>query len=292
MRRLVPVLLVAFACGPLLAHAQTLAYTYKAGGTYKYTFHSSSTDTIDLGAMSIPVTLDLTAQESMSVNSVASNGTADLEISLSGVTLKTSANGVTNTTTGTPAITIDMKVSADGRVVSVSGSMMGGSPFAAFTGASGGYMSAVLPDIAVKPGDTWTKDYDQPSPIGSSSIHVTSKSKYLRDETFHGVNAAVVETNSTATFDLSIDMSKAASGAGSVLPSMPGGALSGISIKGTTTSDTTTWMDPSAHRLLKSHTTGKIDGTMSLQLPASSSITGLTGPFSIKGTDTSDLALV
>jgi hypothetical protein len=293
VRRLVLVLLVALACGPVGAHAQSLALAYRSGDAYKYTLHSTAVETVDAGVMAIPITLDLTAHETVTVQSVDSAGAANLSISVTNLTIKSSANGVTNTTTGTPAPIINMKVAADGRILSVTGNPFGSSPFALFSGTGGSFTSAVLPDNAVKPGDTWSKSYDQANTTGSGNIHVTTKSKYLRDEAVNGVSAAVVQTTSTASINITIDMSKLMAGLGSAGPVMPGGGLGSLTITGTSSSDVTTWIDPGGHRVLKSHMTGTTDATMTIKMdtkaPAGTTMPGMTGPYSIKGTQTLNL---
>jgi len=65
--------------------------------------------------------------------------------------------------------------------------------------------------------------------------------------------------------------------------------LGGLSIKGTVTSDVTTWIDPSTHRLLKTHSTETNNSTLNVDASASSGLPGLTGPITIKGTGTTDL---
>jgi hypothetical protein len=288
VRRLALVALFAFACGAAPAHAQSLALAYHSGAAYKYKFHSTANETTDIGGTTVPVTLDMTASETVTVKSVDSSGNADLSIGLSNMTMKTSANGITNTTTGMPSPTVDIKIGADGRILSVNGStMVGGSPFSSFSGMSGGFVSAVLPDTAVKPGDTWSKDYDQSNPLGSGSIHITTKSKYLRDESLQSINAAVVETTSTGSIDISIDMSKIGGATGGT--AIPPGGPKGMTIKGTMASDVTTWIDPSGHRVLKTHMTGSTTAAMTIDLPAGTTTPGVTGPFSIKGAETTDL---
>jgi hypothetical protein len=289
VRRLALVVFLAIACGPAVAHAQSLALAYQSGDAYKYALHSTATETVDTGVTTIPINFDLTARETVTVKSVDSSGTADLSISLSNLTIKSSANGVTNTTTGTPVPSIEMKVGADGRILSVNGNVLGGSPFSMFSGMGGIFMSAVLPDNAVKPDDSWSKEYDQANTMGSGTIHVTTKSKYLRDESVNGVSAAVVETTSTTSVNITIDLSKLLAGSGSSQV-MPGAAYP-LTIKGTSSSDVTTWIDPAGHRVLKSHMTGTTDLTMTMQIkaPAGTTMPGLTGPSTIKGTQTLNL---
>ena len=156
-------------------------------------------------------------------------------------------------------------------------------------GGVSSFVIAVLPDNAVKPGDSWTKSYDQASPFGSGSTHVTANSKYLRDETFHGVKAAVVETTTSANIDLSMTPTQQGAAGGSP----------GTSIQGKWTTDVTSWIDPSAHRLLKTLMKGTTDITMTTSVQPGPPIAspdgspvippGISGPFAMKGSSTLDL---
>jgi hypothetical protein len=294
MRRLIPVsLLLLAACGAATVNAQTLALAYKGGDTYKYALHSTAKEAIDMGSMSIPVNLDLTAVETVTVKSVDSSGTADLSIEMSNVVIKSLNGQTTNSTTGTPVPGISMKVGADGRIVSVNGTTFGGAggggnPLA-LSGGGLAFISAVLPDAAVKPGDTWSKDFDQGNSLGTGGVHVTTKSRYLRNEPLKGVSAAVVETTTTSTIDITLDIAKAIAGAPvSGMPNTPAGSLPSASIKGTTTSVVTSWIDPNGHRVMKSHKTGTTNTTVNFT--GGQAIPGLTGPISTKGADTLDLS--
>ena len=293
MRRLTAVsLLLLAACGATTAQAQSLSLTYKSGDTYKYTIHSTANETIDAGAMTVPLKLDLTALETVKVNSVDSSGAADLSIDLSNVVVKSTTDQAMNTGPRKPLPTISMKVAADGHILSVNGSSLGGSPFTKFTGMGGGFISAVLPNTAVKPGDTWSKDFDQPDPVGTGTMHVTTTSKYLRDESLQAIKAAVIETTSKASVDMTIDMSSAiaAAGSGTTLPMLPNGVLQSMTIKGTMTSVVTSWVDPSGHRVMKSHKTGSTNATTTLNLAPGATIPGMSGPITIKGDETTDLS--
>lgn len=281
MKWLTLVALFAVACGAVPAQAHGLSLGYHTGDTYKYSFHSVTKQTIVASGVALPADLDLSASEAVIVKSVDSSGTADLAITLSNFTIKSTTAGVTNTTTGIPASTMAIKVAADGRVLSLNGNQIaGGNPFLAFSGVGGGFfVTAVLPSNAVRPGDTWSKVYDQANPGGTGSIHLITHSKYLRDESVNGVNAAVVETTSNSSIDISLGTSGAAATSGGF----------GGSIKGTMTSDVTTWIDPNGHRALKTHSTETNDGTMSLDVSSAGAGPALTGPITIKGTGTTDL---
>jgi hypothetical protein len=281
MKRLIVVALFALACGAVPAQAQTLSLGYHSGETFKYTFHSTTKQTMGASGMTVPADIEISAAETVKVKSVDSAGTADLAITLSNYNVKSTTAGVTNTTTGIPETTLDLRVAADGRVLSMDGQQFAGAdPFLVFSGLGGGFfVSAVLPGNAVKPGDTWSKSYDQANPGGTGTVHVTSQSKYLRNESLQGVNAAAVETTSNGSLDMTLGPT--AAGGGSV--------LGGLSIKGTVTSDVTTWIDPANHRLLKTHSTESNDGTINVSAAASPAVPGLTGPITIKGTGTTDL---
>jgi hypothetical protein len=281
MKRLALVAVFAVGCGAITAQAQTLALGYHTGDTYNYSFHSTTTQTITAGSISLPADVEMSANEAVKVVSVDSAGTADLALTLSNFTIKSTAAGVSNTTTGLPGATNDLKVAADGRILSLDGNQIaGGNPFLALSGMGGGFfVTAVLPSNAVKPGDTWSKDYDQANPGGTGSVHLTTHSTYLRNETFNGVNAAVVETTSTGSIDITLGTANAAATT----------AAFGGSITGTMTSDVTTWFDPIAHRVLKTHSTSTNNGTMTFSGASMTVLPGLSGPITIKGAGTTDL---
>ncbi len=289
MRRIALIALFVMACGPTAAHAQTLVLAYKSGDTYKYTLSSTANETIDVGGLTIPLKLEMTGGETVTVKSVDSQGTADVSIDLSNLVIKTTTGQTTNTTSGTPTPTISMKIGADGRILSVNGTTIGGNPFTIFSGG-GGFISAVLPDKSVAVGDTWSKDYDQANPMGTGTIRLMNKSKYLRDESLKGVNAAVVETTSTGSLDITVEMSKVMAGAPASSSSViPPGLFQSLSIKGTVTADTTTWVDPAGHRVMKSHKTGTANLTMTFSgASTGQTVPGLNGPISIKGDETTD----
>jgi hypothetical protein len=298
MRRLVVVAVLLVACGILPAHAQTLSLAFKQGDTDKYSLQFNGTFSVNAGAIAQDVKFDAKAKETVAITSVESDGTADVTVTLADLTITTtgkSPDGSTSTTTTTQTNAIppqQLRVAPDGRILSINGeSISSESPFGVLVGGELAY--AVLPDSAVKPGDKWSKSYDQAQPGGGSSVQVTSNSTYLRDESFHGVNAAVIETKSTADFTMSFGSFGPPAGSPAGNPGA-GTAAGGAAMQGTVMSDTTSWIDPGAHRVLKS--------TMTANLKAS--ITGLeggpptvspnpgaiiAGPITITGTQSLDL---
>lgn len=301
MRRLAAVAVFLVACGILPAHAQTIALAFKQGETYRYALHLTAAFTIDAGTITQDVKIDAKAKESVDVTSVESDGTADVSLTVSDMTITTtgkSPDGKTTTSTTTNSSDIppqQIKIAPDGRILAVNGeSISAQSPFGVLVGSNLAY--AVLPDTAVKPGDTWTKSYDQSQPGGQSSVHVVSNSTYLRDEGFRGVNAAVIETKSTATFTMGFNPVAPAPNAPNA-PNAPPGvqpspvppAILGASMQGTVTSDTTSWVDPGARRVLKSTEKADLKSTISGLANGTAAAGALAGGVTITGTQSLDL---
>jgi len=241
MRRIVAIALVTIACngGPAThSQTQTLSLVHKQGATYHYTFHMTIDFSVDSAFGTTPMKYAITAKETATVSSVDRKRVADLAVTLTDISLTvTLANNPTTTSTGSTTPTTSFKIGPDGQVISSNAAtVLADSPMSVTGGGS--VACAVLPDHAVKPGDTWSKAFDQPNGFGTGAAHQTSNSVYLRDETFHGVRAAVVETTTMANIDTSVDV---------------GGSHE--TVKGTSSSDVTSWIDAASHRLLKTSAT-------------------------------------
>ena len=288
MRRLVALVgLFAIACGVATVQAQTLRLAYKPGDARAFTIHVVMKETVNVSTVTEPVNVDMTGTETETVQSVGSDGVADITVTMTGISGKVSVAGQTTTVIPTPA-PIEMKRAPDGRVLSVNGvSFTGGSPFGS-TGSSGSE-SAVFPDNAVKPGDTWSKTYDRANPFGGGTVSVTAKSKYLRDETINGVQTAVVNTKSTVPLDITIDLSKYGQAVGASMTALTNLGITGMTIQGTDSGDTTSWIDPKGHAIEKTSVKVAIDASFSFVLAPAAKYPGPTGPFAIKGDETIDL---
>jgi hypothetical protein len=279
--------LFVVACGSAATNqAQTLSFAYTKGAQHTYKLQMSLDEVADLGGITQPIKFDMTATEKETVQSVDSNGVADLRIEMSDVSFKSTVNGQTTTSTTTVPAS-EIKVGADGHVQSVNGlSFSGGSPFGAV--GSSGTNTAIFPDHPVKPGDSWTKDYDQTNPFGTGTVHISSSSKYLRDEAVNGTQAAVVQSNVTTPMDMTIDFAKLSQLSGQQT-TIPIAGLTGMSIKGNQVGDVTTWLDAKGHRMLKTKTSNKIDAQFSFVMSPGQTFPGPQGPYSIKGTQTMDI---
>jgi hypothetical protein len=254
------------------ATAQMLTLSYSKDATYKYRFTLTSDFTVQTVALTEQERIDLSAKEALTVSSVDARGVAEVMVTFTDAKLKTTLGSgqATAVINNGPSTLTDTHfwLAPDGRALSTyDGGSLPDDPVMFGVAADARFVSAVLSDSTVKPGDTWTKNYDVASPSGAGSIQVIAKSRYLRNETFGGVQVAVVETVSTANVDIGI---KGSSG-----------------ILGTASSDVTSWIDPSAHRIVKTMVTSSSELSMAAS-PLGSLVPG-AGPFTQKGTQTLDL---
>jgi hypothetical protein len=258
--------LFAVACGVTPAHAQPLTLSYRLGDVYEYSLHMVLNQDVTQGTMNtVPQYGDLVARERVTVMSVDANGAGDVTVQLFDVIVKTDPKQVT--TTASPSRPAqDVRIATDGHVISLSGSNTWPGDFPFGVALGGNLFTAVLPKGAVKPGDTWSSDYDQALPFNFKSFHLATKSKYLRDESFQGVNAAVVQTTTDISSDFRLDNTHRTNG--------------------TASSDVTTWIDPGTHRILKSQMSAKMDATLTYEnaIGTTNSIVTL-----LKATETADL---
>lgn len=263
MRRLALVSVLAIACGAASASpAQSLRLVYHKGDVYTYSCHATANETIN----AVPVTYEVTGRHTYTVTSVDSVGTAELSLVVTDLVIKATANNITNPIPSSSNPPIEITATADGRVLSLSGRSQ--APEADW---------AVLADRTVKPGDTWSKDYDTATD-GSGSVHLQTKSTYLRVEAVQGKSSSVVRTIA----DLTLDETGVPLG-----PNVVGGSKI-VSFQGTGTSDVTSWIDLNAHRLLKTHMTTTTDSTVSFG-PPGTTMNGTSGPIRITAVITVDL---
>src|SRR5260370_6288545 len=277
MRRLAAIALFMIACNgaaphsTATTHAQTLTLSYAKGDIYQYRFVLTSDFTVQTVALTQQEKIDLAAKELLTVSSVDSMGLASVIVTFADATMKTILVSDQTTVTinsGPSLIGTHFLLAPDGRALSTyDGASLPDDPVMFGVAADSRFVSAVLSDSAVKPGDTWTKNYDVPSASGAGSIKVVAKSNYVRNETLGGVQVAVVETVSTANVDIGI---KGSSG-----------------ILGTARSDVTSWIDPSGHRIVKTTVTSSSE--LSMAASPLGSLVPVAGPFTHKGTHTLDL---
>src|SRR5256714_14735606 len=114
MRRLAVVALFLVAsCGSFLAQSHTIALSFKAGDTHKYKLHLMLDYKVGAEAMSIPLKLDVTANDTVTVKSVDADGTAHVNVALTDTIIKSTLNG-TATASQAKDQSVDLTVSSDG----------------------------------------------------------------------------------------------------------------------------------------------------------------------------------
>ncbi len=262
MRHLAVAALLVAACGPTPTSSpgQSLSLAFHKGDVYTYSYQLTTHETVE----TVHEAIHETELLKFTVKSVDSDGSAEISVDVSNLVRTATVDEVTVPMQNLPNATVDLKIATDGRIVSQN---VNGSAFSA------GAIWAVLPGRAVKPGDSWSKDYDTNAAGRPGNSHLSTRSKYLRDESFQSTNAAVVESAITAAGDVSAP-------SGSPAPDGGDGSQTARVLQ-TSKSTVTTWIDLSAHRILKSHITAEFVVTMTSG--------GTAGPTSITGDATTDL---
>ena len=260
MRHLALAVFLVAACSPTHTSAPepSLYLAYHERDVYSYSFKKTTHAMFN----GLSDTLSETAHLNYTVRSVDAAGNADLSLDTSTVVITSTIDQFTAPMSSLPNNPIDLMVAADGRILSEN---VNGNPSGA------GITWVVLTGGAVKPGEAWSKDYSMTLVGSVGTNHFTTTSRYLRNESFQGADAAVVETTMTNTSDL---FSAA---------STPGGST--VSGKGTSNAVATTWIDRYAHRILKSHVTATFDQSESIDDPSMP----LPTVVSLKGDEIADL---
>jgi len=281
-------LVAVTACGSFGLRSHPISLAFKSGDTYSYKLHATLDYTVGAQGMSIPIKLDLNAKDTVKVNSVDSSGVADVTINLTDITIKSTFKGTDDTHVG-KSETVNLKIASDGHIINVNGNDVTAGSLPDFTGLGNGLISAVLPSGDVKVGDTWKKTLDSKPPKGTGTIHVQTDNTYLRDEKVGTVDTAVVESKITSAIDITLDTGSLG------LPMASAGArtspaVQNVTMKGTLTSTVTSWIDAAAHRIVKTHSSGKTDATLALSMASPTTTpTAFQGPFSFKGTQSVEI---
>src|SRR5439155_12558169 len=145
--------------------------------------------------------------------------------------------------------TVQARIASDGRMVSGSELTLGGSGAAGLPGTS--EFTPILPDHAVKPGDSWSRTYEQANPFGEGTLHVSVSGSLVSvepDDSGHDV--ALIKTSATVPLDLTIDAAKVADSMD--LGRMP--AKTKIAFSGSIDATGFSWVDVPTQQLLKSTT--------------------------------------
>ena len=278
------------------AKAGPLALVFTPGETQRYRIEQTMNLTLggDLTGVSdvagMPFAVETSQLLSWTVKDVDADGVA---------TIRVTSDDVSATVNGAPVPSmgatppVDVRISRTGRVLSIGGPALGGTDLdlSAFTKlfdtAGTGQMTPLLPPGGdAQPGDTWDTSFSQDIPFGDGSVDVTATSRYDRDETVDGTDAAVIVSDADLAMDLRLDLAALIGALGGA--DLPTGA-SGIgdltegalSYTGGGSTTQTSWLDLEAQRVLRTESSGDLDVTMEL-----SGVPGFSGTLTVTGSIT------
>jgi hypothetical protein len=204
------------------------------------------------------------------VVSVDDAGTATIEVTVSDTS--GTVNGTEVPSTSAPPI--EIRIAADGRVLSAGGLSLGGAGQTQGFGFPGmGQLTPLLPDDGdpVSVGDTWDKEFSQDFPFGEGTIDFSATSTYVRNETVNGREAAVVETQMTVPIDATLDLAELVDVLGPEIAGATGAnrleqlGEGSIAYVGGGTFTQTSFVDLDARELLKTQSRGRFDMSMTLE---------------------------
>jgi hypothetical protein len=264
--------LVAFAITRSdTAEAQPLALSFTQGQERTYDVHQTMDANISSPLFGDEaLSMDVSQVVGWKVVSVDDDGTATIEVSVSDM------SGTVNGTEvpSTPAPPIEIRIAADGRVLSAGGFSLGGAAETQGFGFPGmGQLTPILPDDgdAVSVGDTWDKEFSQDFPFGEGTIDFSARSTYVRNETVNGREAAVVATQMTVPIDATLDLAELLDALGPEITGATGAAGleqlgdGSIAYVGGGTFTQTSFVDLDARELLKTQSRGRFDISMTFE---------------------------
>jgi hypothetical protein len=277
------------------AEAQPLALSFTQGQSQTYEIHQTMDADIASDVLgSQPISMDITQVVGWEVVSVADDGTATIEVTVSEM------SGTVNGTElpDTPVPPIEIVIAPDGRIVSAGGLALGGAGQTQGFGFPGmGQLTPLLPDEGetVAVGDSWDKSYSQEFPFGEGTIEFTATSTYERDETVNGREAAVIVTEMTVPMEFTLSFADLLEALGPEVTGATGADLSlfedaQIAYAGEGIIAQTSFVDLEAKELLQTESSGTFEIVMSF-----TGIPGLevAGPAEVAfdGTFTQEMAL-
>jgi hypothetical protein len=228
-----------------------LALDMSKGQSMAYSMSLSMNGTLSVEGQSEPVAANVDGHLGWKVVSVDADGTATVAMHLTKLSARAGSK-----TVKLKATTVTVKISHDGRLLSgtdlsVLGRSQSGLP-------GGSQFMPILPDHAVKPGDSWSEGYQQTSDLGYAPIDIQATGTLIKFETDDGHRVAVVQTTENIPVHMTVQMSEVAKAMN--LPNVPPSAK--VTYSGNVNVQSYAWLDTTTSRVLKSNSNAKFDLTM------------------------------
>ena len=287
-------LVFVFTRGGNDAEALPLGLSFTEGQSQTYVIGMTmdgKAEAAMLGSQSIA--MDVTETVTWTVTDVDDEGVATIEVAVTD--MSGTVNGVAIPDTGAEVPAVEMRIAPDGRVLTAGGMSFGSIDQTQGFGFPGmGQMTPLLPDEAVAPGDSWTKEFSQENPFGEGTIDFSATSTFEGYEDVNGTKAAVVTTSYTVPMDLTLDFEDLlaalsdASGSNGLSGATGIGDLIDASITygGEGSFDMKAWVDTEAGQMLKMESTGAFDMTIEF-----SGVPGVEGAITFDGNFTQSVEL-
>lgn len=251
----------------------SLAVSFQEKDTYAYLLDIVMDGTVRADGSIIPMDMDFQQRVSGRVLSLDENGVATVRTTAK--TLSATANAEPIPPDALPVCRATFRIAPDGRVLESTGLPPGSFPGGATPIPAFDQLTPILPDEPVTVGDTWSKSYEQPWPLGGGSVRMNSESRLVGHQQVHGVQTTVIETAWTMPLDLSIDLEKVARAAGETDLGFPTDGDPTLLYKGELRFNETSWFDASEGRLVSSNGGGNFAVSVRpLDFPAQAGVPG------------------
>jgi hypothetical protein len=152
-----------------------------------------------------------------------------------------------------------IRITADGKLFGDSGALTAAGGPSGLSVPGFDQFTPLLPDHAVRPGDTWSKDFDRPFPLGEGVMRFATRNRFLRYETIGGIRTAVVRSDMTFPLDWKLGVRELLEAFGQSTLDLPAGSNPTISYGGQMSLSMTNWFDPQGGEQVKSAARGDVD---------------------------------
>lgn len=265
--------------------ASDVKLSYQVGVVERWHVHES-----DHGVLTIPNGQkldsrgDSDATEALRIISIAPDGTATIGFKFEA--LSGYSDGDPIFFNPQKAKEINLVIRPDGSIVSGgTNGTSGGKPTESAPGNDQTW--SIMPDHDVKQGDSWSKSFDRPNPLGSGTLHYATNSTFERYDDLFGVKAAVIHTTYSMPIDVVLDLHALLALYGDDGAQFPAGAA--VVYKGNSSGDLISSVDIGKHEVVKALVTDDADFQMTFTgLPDTPAFAPLKGNWHYGGRLTGD----